>query len=255
MNLTIINRTIILFVLSILLSSCFSSKKLQYFTEYQKGKQKFITSESHPLLIRPNSQLYISITSFDEYDITVLNGADNNIRITSPETLQLVGYTVDQNGFINYPLIGKVNVNEMSLQEAGKMIEDKLAGYLNSPSVSVRFINKSITVLGEVNNPGRISYTKDQINIFQAIGMAGDLTSAGNRKKVIVLRNYPYGLVKEVINLKKEDLLLSDYYYLQPNDIVYISPTYSTRFREATSTYSLVLSTITTALLIFNYVN
>ncbi len=238
-----------------LLSSCFSSKKLQYFTEYQKDKHNFITSESHPLLIRPNSQLYISITSFDEYDITVLNGADNNIRITSPETLQLVGYTVDQSGFINYPLIGRVNVNEMSLQEAGKMIEDKLAGYLNSPSVSVRFINKSITVLGEVNNPGRISYTKDQINIFQAIGMAGDLTSAGNRKKVIVLRNYPYGLVKEVINLKKEDLLLSDYYYLQPNDIVYISPTYSTRFREATSTYSLVLSTITTALLIFNYVN
>ncbi len=244
-----------LVIASFLLTGCFSPKRLQYFTDFSKDKKNFKTSEINTLYIQPNSQLYITITSFDEYDMTVLRGTDNDIRINGPETLQLVGYTVDDAGYINYPLIGNVYVKGLTLQQAGELIEENLKGYLNSPSVSVRFINKSITVLGEVNNPGRISYTKDQITILQAIGMAGDLTTAGNRQKVQIIRGYNNQVVKETVNLQNESLLLSDYYYLEPDDIIYVQPTGAARFRLATGTYSLILSTITTALLIFDYVN
>jgi len=124
---------------------------------------------------------------------------------------------------------------------------------MNQPTVSIRYINKTITILGEVNEPGQYVYSKDQINLFQAIGMAGDLTESGSRKEITLFRQDRDVLHKEIINLKEEDLLQSKYFYLKPNDIIYVKPTSTKRFRMATSTYTLILTTITTFFLVFNY--
>jgi polysaccharide export outer membrane protein len=237
----------------IFLNACLSPKSLQYFTEYAEGIDSFKTAEPRTLILHPGDQVYITITSFDQNDNALLSSQENELRINSPQGLYLIGYTVNDSGYINYPMVGKVFVNGLTLQQSEDLFEEKLKGYLNLPNVNIRSIDKTITVLGEVRAPGQHVYSKDQLSIFQAIGMAGDLTLDGNRKEIIVFRQEKDVLHKETINLKNEDVLLSEYYYVRPNDIIYVKPTSTARFRIASTTYTLILTTITTLILVFDY--
>jgi polysaccharide export outer membrane protein len=238
-----------------LMSGCFSPKGLQYFTEYTEGIDSFRTAAPKTLALRPGDQVYITITSFDQNDNALLSSQENELRVNSPQAMYLIGYAVNDSGYINYPMVGKVMVQGLTLQQTEDLFEEKLKGYLNLPAVSIRFIDKTITVLGEVNAPGQYVYSKDQLSIFQALGMAGDLTLSGDRKEIIIFRQDRDVLRKETINLKNESVLLSEYYYMRPNDIIYVKPTSSARFRIASTTYTLILTTITTLILVFDYSN
>jgi len=242
-------------MMTISITGCFSPKGIQYFTEYKHNQDSFEVAEKEPVRIRPNDQLYITVKSYNEYDANMLSASSNEVRMSSGQSMHLIGYNVDEKGFINYPIAGMVKVEGMTLHEAEEVIEKKLEGFLNTPNVAMKFLNKTFTVLGEVNQPGQFEYYKDHINIFQALGLARDLTEAGNREEIIIFRQKDETLEKAIINLKNQDLLLSDYYYIRPNDIIYVKPTAVRRWRLISGTYGLLLSTTTTLIVILDRIN
>ena len=136
-------------------------------------------------------------------------------------------YTVDANGEIDFPVLGKIYVAGMKREEIAECIKNELMeeNLVKDPVVTVEFANLCISVLGEVNSPGRFSIDRDKVTILDALSMAGDLTIYGNRSKVMVLRQE--GDVQRVygINLTSgEHIYTSPAYYLQQNDVVYVEP-------------------------------
>ena len=137
------------------------------------------------------------------------------------------GYTVDADGNIDFPVLGKIHVAGMKREEIASHIKNELVtkNLVKDPVVTVEFMNLCISVLGEVNNPGRFNIDRDRITILDAISMAGDLTIYGNRYKVMVMRQE--GDIQRVygVNLTSgEHIYTSPVYYLQQNDVVYVEP-------------------------------
>ena len=155
------------------------------------------------------------------------------------------GYTVDQNGNIDFPVLGEVHVAGMKREEIAKYIKNELVSrnLVKDPVVTVEFMNLCISVLGEVNSPGRFSIDRDRITVLDALSLAGDLTIYGNRSKVMVMRQE--GDVQRVygINLTSGNhVYTSPAYYLQQNDVVYVEPN-AVKARQSTVNGNNVRST------------
>lgn len=143
------------------------------------------------------------------------------------ENAKLLNYLVDNGGFIDYPVLGKIRVEGLTTRDCEALLRDKLQAHLSEvPNVTVRVANFKVSVLGEVANPGTYLVTDEQVNIFQALALAGDMTLFSVRDDVELLRTDADGN-KQVIHLDltKADIASSPYYYLQQNDIVYVRPT------------------------------
>ena len=157
---------------------------------------------------------------------TALNTANGGQNIGTNRALQT--YLVDNNGCIEFPVLGSLKVGGLTKSECEKMIHDKIQPYLNAkenPVVTVRMSNYKISVLGEVNRPGMFTVSNEKINIFEALAQAGDLTIYGVRDNVKLIRENEKGK-KEIhtIVLNDANLINSPYYYLQQNDIIYVEP-------------------------------
>jgi polysaccharide export outer membrane protein len=137
----------------------------------------------------------------------------------------LTGYFVDQEGFLDFPSIGKVFVNQKTLGEVKELLLEKLKVFLKDAVVNVRFINLKISVLGEVQKPGVIRLTNKRLTIFEAIGMAGDMTSYSNRANVLLIREKNGKRTTARLNLQATSIFQSPYYYLQQNDVLIVEPT------------------------------
>jgi len=155
----------------------------------------------------------------------VLNSTSSNIA-SSGGSLQT--YLVDNDGTIDFPVLGSLQVGGLSKAECEKMIHDKLQPYLNAdenPVVTVRMSNYKISVLGEVTRPGVFTVSNEKINILEALAQAGDLTIYGVRDRVKLIRESATGKKEVVtINLNDAEIINSPYYYLQQNDVVYVEP-------------------------------
>lgn len=247
-------RTIL--VISVL-SSCMPQKKLVYL---QKDQPESITiyelPDSKENRIKPNDELYISVSSFDDVSFNFFGNQSNIIggQYTNELLISLKTYTVDTEGNISFPIIGKVFVNGLTLEELQIKITEQLRAYFDQPTVIVKYGFKKVTVLGEVARPGYYTYTKDQISIFDAVGMAGDLTVHGNRKEVILVRNTENKVSKIKINLTDDDLILSEFYYVFPDDIIYVKPRRSVKWNVISTPISLILSSMTTSVVIIDLV-
>ena len=154
-----------------------------------------------------------------------IQSASSNIA-TSGGSLQT--YLVDNNGIIDFPVLGNVRVGGLTKSQCEQLIHDKIKPYLNAsenPVVTVRMSSYSISVLGEVNRPGSYQVSREKINVLEALAQAGDLTIYGVRENVKLIREDAKGH-KQIyrINLNDANLLTSPYYYLQQNDIVYVEP-------------------------------
>ena len=160
----------------------------------------------------------------------------------------------DEYGNVNLPVIGKVKISGLSIEEAGDYMEKQLEDYLYQPSVKINFVNKSITLIGYVSRPGRYYYSSDHINILQALGMAGDIQEFGNRKQVVIIREHENNTTKAVVDLTTEKIFDSPYYNLRSNDVVYVEPLRRRRWGIDTFPYALLLSSITTFILVMEYV-
>ena len=230
----ILHLTSYIFLLTssiIILSSCGSVKNVAYL---QNSDSIFFARSEYlyDARIMPKDVLTITVNTVNPeaaapFNLTVPTSFNNQTRSTYSQPI-LQTYLVDNNGRIDYPVLGTLQVGGLSKSECEKLIHDKILPYLNAaenPVVTVRMSNYKISVLGEVNRPGMFTVGNEKINILEALAQAGDLTIYGVRDKVKLIREDAKGR-KDVItlNLNDANIINSPYYYLQQNDIVYVEP-------------------------------
>lgn len=245
MNKTYLNYlTLILLVFVLMFSSCVPQEKLKYVQDETTQNLKAEYFKTRPVKrIQPFDNLYIKVLSIEEQNARVFSNESN---LSGGIDINLISYTVNDNGKIDFPFIGEIDVNNLTLKEAKDKIEAELTQYLSNTSITIKFVNSNITVLGEVRNQGEFPFYKEQINIFQAIGYAGGMTDYGDKSNVTLIRE-KNGLYRYFyIDLTDKSIIEGDYFYLQPNDIVIVEPI-KTKFRNLrTFTYSTFLATATT---------
>ncbi len=209
--------------------------------------------------IKQNDQLFIQVISDDPLNAAFLNlintqGNTGNLG-NSANSLELITFLVDENGNISYPQLGEIKVEGLTTAEVRDIIQKKVNVYLESASVFVKLVNRNITVLGEVRNPGQKLMLKNQLTIFEALGSAGDITDYGNRQTVKLIRELPEGKHVAEINLTDPALLTSPYYYVLPHDIVYVEHStkiYGAKNMPYAAPLSITASVISIGLLILN---
>jgi polysaccharide export outer membrane protein len=153
------------------------------------------------------------------------------------------------------PIIGELTVKDLSVEQARDLIQLNADKYLKNATVIVKLISFKVTVLGEVNNPGYHYVYNNQVTILEALGLAGDLTAVGNRKNVKLVRQVKGGSEVVLLNLTDPRLLKSKYFYLMPNDALYVEPLRARSGRLNLEHLTLVFSAATTAILILNYLD
>ena len=133
--------------------------------------------------LKPQDELYIEITSLDDPSTNVfqMNEQGNGYNLT-PYSASLLSYPVSKEGYLQLPVIGNMNVVGKTTYEVSLMIQDSLEFILSKPTVTVKLTNRYVTVLGEVGQPGHYAYTKEKLTVYEALGMARDITDFGNRK-------------------------------------------------------------------------
>lgn len=239
----------------VLISACVPQRKIEYM-QSPKGQLEFNNNWSgnkKSIRIDAFDFLYIKVNTIDQPEYNFFNQENQGNVSISEESLSIMGYTVDDLGFVSLPVVGKVKVKDLTVDEAALAIKDALKGVLNTPIVSVRLVNNSITVIGEVFKAGTYKYPDDQINVFQALGLAGDITEYGDRKKAILIREKGKTIHKYSLDLTKDDIFRSEYYYLRPNDVLYIAPLRIRRFGMKEIPFALILTFINTLVVTLVY--
>ena len=213
---------ILIVLITLIISSCASKKDLIYFQGEQESHTKY---EDYIPRIQSSDMLAISITAadikatepFNQQSVYQLNSALQNNPYAKV-------YTVDEQGYINYPIIGQIKVGGLTRTEAENELKSKLSKYIVNPGVNINFTNFRISVLGEVTKPGNFTVPNERVSILDAIGMAGDLTINGVRSNIMVIREQNGQKQTYNVDLTSKDVLNSPVYYLAQNDVVYVEP-------------------------------
>lgn len=257
MNTRNIQYLVSISLLILLFASCVPQKKIKYLQKMQEEDTTNLYANKRPLdyKIQPNDNLYIRIFSLDEKTYLFFNmvSSSNQNQYTNDASIYLNSYSVDKNGYIDFPILGQVFVKDMTVEQVRDALQAGVNEYLTETMVIVKMVNFNITMLGEVHRPGQMKIYQDEINIFEAISMAGDLTDYANRKKIALVRQTESGSKVIYLDLNQADILTSEYYYMMPNDIIYVSPLGIKQWGFAAFPYALVFSAISTALLLINY--
>lgn len=218
-------------LLVLILAGCSSSKNVAYF---QNSDTVSMASSQYlfDAIIMPKDVLNITVSASDD-----AAAAPFNLTIPTPYTLgqrnsysqaMLQSYIVDNEGYIDFPLVGSLHLAGLTKNQAEQLIHDKIKPYMTeveNPIVTVRMINYKISVLGEVARPGMFTVANEKITILEALALAGDLTIYGVRDRVKVIRENASGKKEiHIVNLNDANIINSPYYYLQQNDVVYVEP-------------------------------
>jgi polysaccharide export outer membrane protein len=210
--------------ISILLGSCSTNKNVAYFQDAGQTKQVQRAIDTYQPKIQPDDILSISISSLNPEATAIFNTKATNSSTNSMDQRQLDGYLVDKGGSVDMPVIGSMKLLGLTSEEAGTMIKAKLTNYLKEPTVSIRFLNFKVSVLGEVARPGVYSITSEKITFPEALGLAGDITIYGLRENVLIIREENGNREFARINMNNLTVFNSPYYYLHKGDILYIEP-------------------------------
>ena len=231
--------------------SCSTPKEISYFQDLRPGVTELTITDSVEIKVRPKDKLSILVNAQDPkltnmFNLPIVSQQIGQESTGSSGTIRGVsGYTVDSFGDINFPVLGKIRVEGMTREQIADYLTKQLKEQelIKDPVVTVEFMNLGVSVLGEVNKPGRISINRDNMTILDALSEAGDLTIFGKREKVLVLRQEDGKQRVYGVNLcSAEHIYSSPVYYLQQNDVVYVIPN-NTKSRQSTVNGNTVRST------------
>lgn len=213
------------FVVTLLLGSCAAKKNLTYFNDLPEKEREVlvVTNKTQPR-IKPDDVLSIKVSTLNAEANTLFNqGVLSTTGIGSSPLSD--GYKVDQNGDINFPVFGKLRMQDKTLEEAQAYLAEQLSREVKNPIVNIRFLNAQVTVLGEVGAPGVVNISERKTTILEALGKAGDITTTGRKDNVLLMREN--GNQREIVRLdmNKKATINSPYFYLQQNDVVLVEPT------------------------------
>lgn len=241
-----------------MLASCVPQKKILYLQDVpeEDSTTAFVNERNLDYKVQPGDNLYIKINSLEEKSTTYFNQVGGTASGGSGGTnLYLNSYLVNDTGYFHFPSLGYMYVKDLTAEEIQNDLEQRLSEYLVSPVVIVRLASFRITLLGEFKSPGKYDVYQNNINIFEAISLGGDLTDFAKRNKVAIIRQTGKGSKVIRIDLNDKRILESDYYYLLPNDIVYAEPIKAKQFVSTNFPYGLVFSVLSTILLLYTFFN
>ena len=215
----------------LLLTSCTSYQKIPYLQDFETVNATEEVTAMYDAHIRPKDLLTITVNTTDPeaaapFNLTVQSAANSNLTQWVTQQAALQQYLVDNQGNIDFPVLGELHLGGLSMNEAESMIREKLQPFLKeTPIVTVRMVNYKISVLGEVAKPGTFIINNEKVNVLEALAMAGDMTIWGLRDNVKLVREEENGKRNIVVlDLNRADIVKSPYYHLQQNDILYVSP-------------------------------
>jgi len=257
--LTVLSKlTVILILFTLVLSSCVSQKKIKYLqkTQVEDTTSLYLNKRTVDYKIQPKDNIYIRIFSLDEKTFMFFNkqstgGGYNDYA--NDASIYLNSYSVTTEGYIDFPIVGQVYVKDLTVEQVKNVLQQLINEYLNETTVVVKMVNFNITIVGEVARPGQYKIYQDEVTIFEAFSMAGDLTDFANRNKIALIRGTKGGSKVYYLDLTSDKILISEFYYLMPGDIIYISPLKIKQWGFSAFPYAVVFTAISTALLLINY--
>lgn len=245
-------RIRLLYLLSLLcLLSC-NRRNLAYFsdTQNQKFYSEKIVNKTEPK-IQPDDLLSITVSSLNPEANTLFNRGvitpigrtiDFSVNGSAGVDRYNEGYLVDKNGYIEFPVLGRIKLSGLTKQEASDKIVSELGDYLKEPTATIRYLNFRVSVIGEVNRPSTFTIPTEKITILEALGMAGDMTAFGKRENVLVIREEGGVRTMARVNLNSKQILNSPYFYLQQSDVVYVEPDKKKEIQASTNTRAISLA-------------
>ena len=234
-------------------TSCVTQKQMTYLRDADTSMEDSINAKfkaQSETIIRPGDALTIFVSALDKEAVTPYNLPTAVFSVPGSTQVQttpmLPYYLVGEDGTIELPVLGKLEVAGLKRNEVENLIKEKLEAQVVNPLVQVQLTNGKVSVLGEVQRPGQVMMSNGRLTILEALSAAGDLTPYGRRENVLITREVDGKLQIQRVNLRSTDLYTSPFYYLQQNDVVYVSPN---KVRAISSTNSgLWVSIIGTAL-------
>ena len=211
-------------ILALILSSCANKKDIIYLQDFEN--KDFENLDYNEYLINPGDVLKIDLKTEASFckDL-IFDSNQNNVNLNR-ENLIIEGYSVDDDGNIDFPQLGQIKVEGMNVNEVSDYIKLRFSEnkIFDNISLSVKVVNWSFTIIGEVNSPGRYFYDKYNLNFIQALGMAGDLTINGRRDKIKLIRFKKNNYNISEIDITSSDFINSDYFQIYPGDVIIVDP-------------------------------
>src|SRR5690554_512615 len=256
---------LVCFIICVSLMSCIPNKDLVYLQNQGTAMDstQIITETQKPYRIQINDILNIRVKSMDQKNVQIFNPAgEENLNADGDQRAYFDGFTVDLHGNIRIPVLGEINVLGYTTEEIEQLLEEKLLEKDRKETanifVSVKLTGIRYTVNGEVGSTGTKTLYQARVNIFEAIANAGDIQITGDRWDVLLIRHYPQGQQIHHLNLLDAKVMQSPYYYIQPNDIIYVKPLpqkswgTGTTGMQTLATIITALSLVTTTILLIN---
>ena len=244
-----------------LVSSCRSTKEFTLFQDVDKNQNiPNVLTKVLEYKVHPYDNLYVSIKTMNP-EVNRLFDANETTSSYSAGTVQMYGdnvsqyingYQVDSLGTLTLPILGRIEVAGLTLNQIQDRIQKKSLEFIKDPSIKVKLLSFKINVTGEVKNPGVYYSYNERLNILEAISMANGITDNAKINEALLVRENKNGTSTYKVDLTSKYLLTSEAYYLQPNDLIYIKPGRNKHMELNSTSYSILLSTVTTLLLVYN---
>jgi polysaccharide export outer membrane protein len=206
-------------------TACVSHSELRHFSEGEFTLGKVPSAAA--MVIQKDDLLAIKVKTLDETAAAPFNLDEGNVNIAAGGVgggRPIIGYLVDSEGFIDFPVLGLIEAAGKTVNELKAIIATALTGYLVNPVINIRFINFRITLSGQVNRPGSYIMPSERVTILDALGVAGDLTPYANRTNVLIVREQDGERSVGTVNLLDKHIFDSPFFYLRQNDFVYVDP-------------------------------
>ena len=239
------NSWLLILAVSIAMSSCVNNQQVTYLQDYELSPygDEYVPPEDY--LIQPNDNLYVRIATPDPSLSAIFNIIEPGGMMRADEaSAQLLSYPVELDGTVNLPYLGLIEVAGLTLSEAKIVIEEVLTDYVADASLTIKLVNNYVTVMGEVALPGLYPIYKERLNIFQALAMAGDVDDFGDRFMVSVIRQTPDGSIVKEFDITDRKIIDSEFYYIIPNDVIYVKPVKGRYFALNSAPYMFAFSAI-----------
>lgn len=253
-----------LVVAASLMTSCVSQKKVLMLQNERMldsiSSVEYVNKRNFSYKVQPGDNLYIRVSSMDKNFSSFFNQTNTTMssygggsNSSGNASIYLNGFTVSDEGQIDFPYAGKIYVKDLTIEEIQKKIQTIIGEYQKETIVYVKLGVFNLTILGEVSKPGQYQVYQSDINIFQALSLAGNPTDFADRANVKIVHQTTEGSQVVRVNINDADILSNENYYLKPNDIIYVEPLSIKRWGFTSVPYSLIISMISLGVTLFTF--
>ena len=247
---------VIAVLFAVVFASCVPQKKMLYLKNAEMAAENiskdYVNDRTVDYKLQPGDNLYIHVVNtIDERSAASING-DIRGYLSSDANIYLQTTTIDEDGYVEMPLVGKIEVKNLTVDEAKDRLQTAINTYINGSMLVVKLASFNLTLLGEVSRPGMYKVYQSQINLFEAVALAGNMTNFAKKSDVKIIRQTDHGSEIVTVDMGQADILSSPYYYLKPNDIIYVEPLKIKQWGFTTFPYSTVFSIVTLGVTLYS---